>query len=58
VPVDLHERSGIGVQILEQDDKVIVEAIATEYREQVLMSDTVKCMLKIRIHNGRCTFSA
>jgi hypothetical protein len=47
VPVDLHE-SGIGVQILEQGDKVIAEAIATEYREKVFMSDAVKCMFKIK----------
>jgi hypothetical protein len=48
VPVDLHERSCIGVQILEQGDKVIAEAIAAEYRERVFMSDAVKCMLKIK----------
>jgi hypothetical protein len=27
---------------------LIVEAIATEYREQVFMSDAIKCMLKIK----------
>jgi hypothetical protein len=48
VSVDLHERSGIVVQILEQSEKVIAEAIATEYREQVFMSDAVKCTLKIK----------
>lgn len=36
------------VQILEQSDKVVAEAIATEYREQVLVSYAVKGMLKIK----------
>jgi predicted nucleotide-binding protein len=60
VTVDMHERSGIGVQFREQSDKVVTEAMATEYLEQVFKKNAVKCMLKIKnedIQRG-CTFSA
>jgi hypothetical protein len=46
--VNLHTGSGVGIQVLKKCDKLVTETVAAEYCEQVLVRDTVECMLEIK----------